>query len=115
MYDIQHCFIYRPSDSTLSEDAGIEPGTVATTALTVRRSDHSVRSHTHVEYIISYIACFLFVPVEALSVSCISRHCEEASSILEMMLTLQGPSPASSPPITVMQPPLLNGENPRMK
>ncbi len=23
MYDIQHCFICRPSDSTVSEDAGI--------------------------------------------------------------------------------------------
>jgi hypothetical protein len=25
MYDIQHCFICRPSGSTVSEDAGIEP------------------------------------------------------------------------------------------
>ncbi len=25
-YDIQHCFICRPSDSNVSEDAGIEPG-----------------------------------------------------------------------------------------
>jgi hypothetical protein len=25
MYVIQHCFICRPSDSTVSEDAGIEP------------------------------------------------------------------------------------------
>ncbi len=41
LYDIQHCFICRPSDSTASEDAGIEPRTVATTALTVRRSNHS--------------------------------------------------------------------------
>ncbi len=30
MYDIQHCFICRPSASTVSEDAGIEPRTVAT-------------------------------------------------------------------------------------
>jgi hypothetical protein len=30
MYVIQHCFICRPSDSTVSEDAGIEPRTVAT-------------------------------------------------------------------------------------
>jgi hypothetical protein len=43
MYDIQHCFICRPS--TVSEDAGIEPRTVATTALAVRRFNHSVRSH----------------------------------------------------------------------
>ncbi len=47
MYDIQHCFICRPSDSTMSGDAGIEPGTVATTALAVRRSNHSAKSHPH--------------------------------------------------------------------
>jgi hypothetical protein len=47
MYDIQHCFICRPSDSTVSEDAGIEPMTVATTALVVGRSNHSARSHPH--------------------------------------------------------------------
>jgi hypothetical protein len=39
-YYIQHCFICRPSDSTVSTDAGIEPRTVATGALTVRRSNH---------------------------------------------------------------------------
>jgi hypothetical protein len=42
MYDIQHCFICRPSDFTVSEDAGIEHRTVATTALAVRRSNHCV-------------------------------------------------------------------------
>ncbi len=45
MYDIQHCFICRPSDSTVSEDAGIELRTFATTALAVRRSKQSARSH----------------------------------------------------------------------
>jgi hypothetical protein len=45
MYAIQHCFICRPSDSTVSDDAGIEPRTVAPTALTVRRSHHSARCH----------------------------------------------------------------------
>jgi hypothetical protein len=35
MYDIQQCFICRPSDFSVSEDAGIEPRTVATTALAV--------------------------------------------------------------------------------
>jgi hypothetical protein len=30
MYVIQHCFVCRPSDSTVLEDAGIEHGTVAT-------------------------------------------------------------------------------------
>ncbi len=47
MYDIQHCFICRPSDSTVSKDTGIEPRTIATTALAVRRSNSSARSHPH--------------------------------------------------------------------
>jgi hypothetical protein len=34
MYAIQHCFICRPLDSTVSEDAEIEPRSVATLALT---------------------------------------------------------------------------------
>jgi hypothetical protein len=38
MFDIQHCFICRPSDSTGSEAAGIELRTVATLTLTARRS-----------------------------------------------------------------------------
>jgi hypothetical protein len=46
-YDIQDCLICRLSDSTVSEDAVIEPRTVATTALAVRRSNHSARSHPH--------------------------------------------------------------------
>jgi hypothetical protein len=40
MYFIQHCFICRPSDSTVSEDAGIEAMTVETLALTLP-PDHS--------------------------------------------------------------------------
>jgi hypothetical protein len=35
----KHCFICSPSDSTVSEDAGIEPRTVETLALAVRRPD----------------------------------------------------------------------------
>ncbi len=46
-YYIQHCFICRPSDSTVPTDAGIEPRTVATGALAIRRSNHSARSHPH--------------------------------------------------------------------
>jgi hypothetical protein len=45
MYVIQHCFICSLSDSTVSEDAGIESWTVATLALTSRSSNHSARSH----------------------------------------------------------------------
>ncbi len=37
MYVIQHCFICRPSDSTVSEDVWMEPRTTATSdALTIR-------------------------------------------------------------------------------
>jgi hypothetical protein len=39
-YYIQHCFICRPSVSTVLTDAGIEPRTVAIGALAVRRSNH---------------------------------------------------------------------------
>ncbi len=46
-YNIQHCFICRPSDSTVPTDAGIEPRTVATGALAVRRSNHQAGSHPH--------------------------------------------------------------------
>jgi hypothetical protein len=46
MYVIQHCFICRPLDSTVSEDAGIEPRTVVTLALTARLSNHSASSHS---------------------------------------------------------------------
>jgi hypothetical protein len=40
IYCIQHCFICRPSDSTVLEDAGIEPRTVATSVLAIRHSNH---------------------------------------------------------------------------
>ncbi len=45
MYIIQHCFICRLSDSTVSENAGIEPRKVVSSALAVRRSSHSATSH----------------------------------------------------------------------
>jgi hypothetical protein len=38
-----------PSDSTVSEDAGIEPRTVVILALVVRRFNHSARSHPQFE------------------------------------------------------------------
>jgi hypothetical protein len=40
-------FICRPSDSTVSEDAGIAHGTVATLVLAARRSNRSASSHPH--------------------------------------------------------------------
>ncbi len=42
---IQHYFICRPSDSTVSEDAGIKPRTITTLALTARRPNHLARFH----------------------------------------------------------------------
>jgi hypothetical protein len=42
MYVIQRCFICRPSYSTVSEDAVIEPRAVATLALTARRSNQYI-------------------------------------------------------------------------
>jgi hypothetical protein len=54
MYFIQHCFICRPSDSNVSEDAGIEPGTVATSELAVRHSKQLGYSRSHPRY--TYLA-----------------------------------------------------------
>ena len=45
MYLIQLCFVCRLSDSTASDDAGIDLRIVATLALAVRRSSQSARSH----------------------------------------------------------------------
>ncbi len=46
MYDIQHCFICRPSDSTVPEDAEIEPRTVVTRyGIGCQVSNHSPGSH----------------------------------------------------------------------
>ncbi len=42
---IQRCFICRPSDSNVSEDAGIKLRTVVTLALAARCSNHSAKSH----------------------------------------------------------------------
>ncbi len=44
-FSFSHCFICSPSDSTVPMDAVNEPRTVRTGALTVRRSNHSARSH----------------------------------------------------------------------
>ncbi len=42
---IFYFYVCRTSDSTVSEDAEIEPRTVVTTALADRRSNHSAGSH----------------------------------------------------------------------
>jgi hypothetical protein len=45
LYFIQHCFLCHLSDIAVSEDAGIEPRIVPTSALAIRRPNHSARSH----------------------------------------------------------------------
>jgi hypothetical protein len=61
MYCIQHCFNCHPSDSTVSDDAGIEPRTVATSALEVRRSTtrldliHTRLDLIHIESVYSWV------------------------------------------------------------
>ncbi len=57
VHRLQNSFLYvrystllhllHPSNSTVSEDAGIEPRIVATTALAAIGFNHSARSHTH--------------------------------------------------------------------
>ncbi len=42
---IQHCFIYRHSDSIVSEDARIVPRAVETMPWAARRSNHLASSH----------------------------------------------------------------------
>jgi hypothetical protein len=48
----QHCFICRPSDSTVSKD---EPRTVATSELSLRCSNHSARSHPQEIFILPWL------------------------------------------------------------
>jgi hypothetical protein len=60
MYVIQHCFICRPSDSTVSDFSGIELKTVATLALTARRSNHSAKSYPHYTYIL-YFYLYIYI------------------------------------------------------
>jgi hypothetical protein len=48
LYCIKHS---RPSDSTVSEDAGIEPRTVATSALAVKRSNHIDLLHINISLV----------------------------------------------------------------
>jgi hypothetical protein len=51
-YLIQHCFIGRPSDSTVWEYAGMESRTVATLALTIRCFNQSAsRFHIRLDFI----------------------------------------------------------------
>ncbi len=74
MCDIQHCLICRPLDSTVSEDAGIEPKAVATTALAVRRSNHSARYHPEKIQEMLVMAT-VAMHVESVGIGCIIGDC----------------------------------------
>jgi hypothetical protein len=58
------------SDSTVSEDAGIEPRTVATFSLTARRSNRTARSHqsTYSNWKKQYFQSSLYIPCMQLSI-----------------------------------------------
>ncbi len=56
MYCIQYCFICRPSDSTVSENVGIEPRTSCDFGICSQTLyNHSARSHPHwLDFIIDF-------------------------------------------------------------
>ncbi len=58
-YIIQHCCICRHSDSTVSEEVEIEPRTVPTSELAVRRFSHWTRSHPQTDNLTAwpYLCC----------------------------------------------------------
>jgi hypothetical protein len=54
---LQHCFICCLSDSTVSEDAGIGPWTVANFSIgsqTTRLYNHSAGSHPYKEFLVNF-------------------------------------------------------------
>ncbi len=62
MYFIQHCFICRPADSTVSEDAGIELRQWQSDALTIQLDlIHSRLDliHTRLDFILDEIAAII--------------------------------------------------------
>jgi hypothetical protein len=67
MYFIQHCFICSPSDSIVSEDAGIEPRTVSTSELAVRRFKRWARSH--------HDCCYCFIAGVVIALEKIYLRC----------------------------------------
>jgi hypothetical protein len=73
MYFIQLCLIFRPSDFTVSEDAGIESRTVATSALAVRRS--SLSDELDELYICIRMYCTLYMVA-----LCIKKICSTIRS-----------------------------------
>jgi hypothetical protein len=79
---IQHCFICRPGDSTVLEDAGIEPRTVEVTlALAVRWSNHSARAHPY--YGSTILVFFTFIKIRVLNFFAIL--CTLACKVCNMM------------------------------
>ncbi len=62
-----------PLDSAVSWDAGIEPRTAETSALAVRRYNHSVRSHPQTHYIPTFL-----LPTLATFCTAVHTYCRYA-------------------------------------
>jgi hypothetical protein len=77
MYVIQHLLVCLLVDSTVSEDAGIEPNTVTTLALAVGHSYHSATSHPRKQF------CRVFSVVIIRDLSC-----AEAEVLPDLRLSL---------------------------
>jgi hypothetical protein len=106
MYCIQHCFICRPSDSTVSEDAGIEPRTVAISALAVRRSNHYRLDLIHIRFPIIYSP--LNITVRSLKyinfkIKLDNEHKREPDLYTFYSGLTQSPLPPPPPPTNVFQ------------
>jgi len=72
---IQHCFTCHLSESTVSEDAGIQPRTVATTGLAVRRYNHSARSHPSRIFINLFFTIALIITEVGTQTLCLIIFC----------------------------------------
>ncbi len=71
IFYVLYSTVLNPLDSTVSGDAGIEPRTVATSALVVRRSKHSARSHPQPPYFPTFLLPTLAAFCTALRLYCI--------------------------------------------
>ncbi len=93
MYFIQRSFICRPSDSPVSENAGIEPRTLATSALAVRRSTHLASSHFYSMFLLLSHIFIRKEPRKKQFVTYLDKFCEwDRPKISGVELSIEPPS-----------------------